>query len=110
MKTITLKKFGKISPINDDSIKMELDSIQMITTVLGQPVANGLDISTIRIHIKILDKLSEAKGRFQTDISYFNLEDEEYNILLNAVQNMKWAFSHKVFIDFTDLIINAQNS
>ena len=81
-----------------------LDYKEMLTILMESPAnpQEGATISEIRKSIRVLDALEKA------DDNALQLEDADFDYLLQRVRGAKFTSNNKVFIDFVEDIEEAE--
>jgi hypothetical protein len=68
-------------------------------SVVSAPKEKGFSISEQRAIFKVMDKLEDV----EVD-QLIELEDTEYNTLLEKLDDMKWGMAHRDLVSFSDHI------
>ena len=93
MKNIELKNVPFVFQGQDDNFSYR-DIISMLMQT-PEDIQKGAGIAEIRNSLRVLDALEK-------DDKELILEDADFDYLHRRVNNMKFAGSHRVFIDFVD--------
>jgi hypothetical protein len=103
MKTIFLKKATEQVPQNGTMMEMEMSTLELIKTVLASSPQGGLTYTMIKERMKVdkvLDQLEAAQKNGGKDIDKVQLEDATYNILAQAVKDMRWVYRTRFVSEF----------
>lgn len=93
MKTVELKKADFLAY----GEKRELDYKAMLQTIMESPIdpIKGAGVAEIRKSIRVLDVLEKATDKLE-------LEDADYDYMVERVKNTKFTTNNKVFVDFVE--------
>jgi hypothetical protein len=108
MKTLQLRQWNDVViKVRDNSGFIADKKIEMNTqTLIRQCVDNipdGITTTEMIKRIKIVEKLEKLKPGTKT----IDFEDDEYNVLIDCENKIKWSLIHKCFIEFHEDIKKA---
>lgn len=100
MKTIELKTV-KFQAYGNEST---LDYKALLQAILESPLdpAKGTSIGEIRKSVRVLDAIENMEETLQ-------LEDADFDYMLERIRNAKFTSNNKVFIDFVDYFEQLSN-
>lgn len=104
MRKIALQDRTITKTLDDGTEQKSLFSDKnVLESVLGGQIKEGALVAEIRKHVRVLDKIENAK-----DGEDLLLEDEDYNFLKNKVSSFLWGVADKRIIDFVEMVENAE--
>jgi len=92
MKTIKNEKTSMVIAENEPPV----DRLELLSIVLNQPLARGMNMSEMRQRIKILDSIEAS------DKSELKLEDSDFSYMKKTFEEFNWLVPHKDLIKFSD--------
>jgi hypothetical protein len=99
MKTIQLKTTEEVVIQNNQQIKTEIKTIELLKVALNSPVQGGYTVSDMAQRIKILDNIEKADKANSTE---FQLEDTDYQALATLVRDTKWSVISRTIVNFVN--------
>ena|ERR1700694_3732848 len=103
MKTIQLKTWHNVVPLNVENVKPADVTSQhlMLQCLKSLPVNEGITTGQMRERFATMDKIEKAKGKT------LQLEDNEFGELIVAAKKIAWMGIHRCFVEFEDTLIEA---
>jgi hypothetical protein len=99
LRKIALKTFAPIVGVEGD-----VTSAALLETVVASRQKSGETLVSMRAAVKVLDALEAAKASGAAELF---LDESSWQFLKGRVESMTWAFAHRVFIEFSDDVLNA---
>lgn len=76
----------------------DVDYFKLIESCVNVTPEKGFTVKEMKKRLRVLDALNGDKTA--------EIEDADFKVLKNCVEQMKWAIMHKEIVDFVDYIEN----
>lgn len=74
--------------------------VDLCKTAIASIPAQGLDIGEVTKRVNLVEKLDKVKEKEAS----FNIENDEYSVLVDAIKKTRWLAVSREIVDFSEYI------
>lgn len=97
MKTLELKKVEETVVVNNQQVKTEIQTSDLLKIAINSPVQGGYTVTEMAQRLKMLDIVDKAE---KSNAIVVDFEDADFTVLAKLVKDTKWNVISRTIVDF----------